>query len=127
MLGLTSRVARVAFWMALPCLAGCRRCTDFVASSTGNVIPVDVNLAPPRDPVPTATASVSVCGAPAVPFPEGPRVAFAGGEKAMSRTTRWAPGIPGGVPNRTQICKTLAPCGGADCRPMMTPQVMRRR
>jgi pectate lyase-like protein len=30
------------------------------------------------------------------------------------RRTVWNPGIPGGVPNRTAVCKTLSPSGGAD-------------
>ena len=47
-------------------------------------------------------------------FPAGPSYATQSGPKTLSRTTSWVPGIPGGIPTRTSICKTLSPTGNAD-------------
>ncbi|HWA75720.1 MAG TPA: hypothetical protein VG937_25465 [Polyangiaceae bacterium] len=62
-----------------------------------------------------AALSVNPCGSgPGYPFPAGPSYPSQAGPKTLSRTTSWAPGIPGGVPKRTTICQTLSPTGNAD-------------
>jgi GH18 family chitinase len=55
------------------------------------------------------------CGSSSYAFPAGPTYSSQSGPATLSRTTTWAPGISGGVPNRTTICATLSPAvGGAD-------------
>jgi hypothetical protein len=63
----------------------------------------------------TATPVAQGCALGSYVFPTGPTYTAQGGPCTLSRTTAWAPGIPGGVPQRTSICATLSPAGnGAD-------------
>jgi hypothetical protein len=55
--------------------------------------------------------AIAVCNRETTSNP--PRV-LPGGVIPADRRTIWNPGIPGGVPNRTVVCKTLSPAGGAD-------------
>ncbi|MGA9669085.1 MAG: hypothetical protein WBQ94_07755 [Terracidiphilus sp.] len=52
------------------------------------------------------------CGSSSYAFPTGPTYNTETSFATLSRTTTWAPGIPGGVPNRTTVCATLSPAGG---------------
>ena len=55
------------------------------------------------------------CGLGAYAFPTGPAYSTKAGTKTLSRITTWAPGIAGGVPERSQICATLSPAkSGSD-------------
>jgi hypothetical protein len=47
-------------------------------------------------------------------FPTGPTYRTQYGSATLSRTIPWAPGIPGGVPQRTTVCATLSPTGNGD-------------
>jgi len=47
-------------------------------------------------------------------FPPGPTYNTSSGTAILSRTTPWAPGISGGVPQRTTACATLSATGNGD-------------
>ena len=53
----------------------------------------------------------SACGMGSYVLPAGPTYSTQTGSRTLSRTTTWAPGISGGVPQRTAICSTLSPLG----------------
>ncbi len=93
--------------LAVSCLGGCRRCAESAPFAKSAPPPQPSTL--PALPASAQNAIVPSCGPSTQPFPTGPTVAA--GQKPLSRTTHWAPGIPGGIPERTKICKTLAPSG----------------
>ena len=49
------------------------------------------------------------CGLGSYTFPAGPTYSTKAGTETLSRITSWAPGIAGGVPDRSNICATLSP------------------
>jgi hypothetical protein len=102
--------ATVVLWLAASCLGGCRSCGDpsGPAKSTARAR----RPAQPAAPASAGNAIQPMCGGAPQPFPTGPTIVVGGAPKTLSRTTRWAPGIPGGIPARTTICKTLSPSGG---------------
>jgi hypothetical protein len=67
---------------------------------------------------PTGTGTATGTGTGSYMFPSGPTYNTQGGSRTLSRTIPWAPGIAGGVPNLTTICKTLSPTGKADDGPI---------
>jgi hypothetical protein len=60
----------------------------------------------------------SGCGLGSYAFPGGPSYTTQNGKDTLSRITTWEPGVPGGVPNLTTICKTLSPSGKSDDGPI---------
>ncbi len=60
----------------------------------------------------------SSCELGSYAFPGGPSYTTQSGQNTLSRITTWEPGVPGGVPNLTTICKTLSPTGKADDGPI---------
>ena len=58
------------------------------------------------------------CALGSYQFPTGPTYTTKSGSSSLSRITTWKPGIEGGVPKRTTVCKTLSATGNADDVPI---------
>ena len=80
------------------------------ATQPGNAIYAAATPVSQGFPVNAATCSLGS----SYNFPTGPTYSTKSGTATLSRAIPWAPGIVGGVPQRTTICATLSATGNGD-------------